>query len=301
MYTELFSRNYGIFTDEEQERLRRSHILIVGCGGIGGTVAHCLARSGVGRFTLIDFDTYEPTNSNRQMACFSHTMGQNKARAVKEQILAINPDAEVTFHEKILTHEEIEKRIPTVDIVFPAADDLAFSTLVFDAAYRLGKPALFIIPSATHAYISIIRPGKATVHEIVGVPRISSYNLLSSFLASPEFKKLAAPYYVKAGWRKEVAEKFKTEKVRPPQICPVVWTASSIGSFEVVKLLSKKWKPAGSPQFIKITHKKIAYYNLFVPSYESIAAWLRKAVAYITAQKFLRKLEHRAHSTAEKI
>lgn len=297
MYTELFSRNYGIFTEEEQERLRRSHILIVGCGGIGGTVAQCLARSGIGRFTLIDFDTYEPTNANRQMACFSHTIGKNKACAVREQILGINPDAEVTCHENILTHEEIEKRIPTADLVFPAADDLAFSTIVFDAAHRLGKPALFIIPSAAHAYISIILPEKPTVHEIVGVPKISSYTVLAELLNSSIAKKLTAAYYAKAGWRKEVAEKYKTEKVRPPQICPVVWTASSIGSFEVVKLLSKKWKPAGSPRFIKITHKKVAYYNLFVPSYESLAAWIRKAVLHFAAQHYLRQQKRKTQHT----
>ncbi|HQP31124.1 MAG TPA: ThiF family adenylyltransferase, partial [Deltaproteobacteria bacterium] len=65
-YQELFARNYGIFSQAEQERLRQACILIVGCGGIGGTVAVMLARSGVGRFILVEFDDYSPSNMNRQ-------------------------------------------------------------------------------------------------------------------------------------------------------------------------------------------------------------------------------------------
>jgi tRNA A37 threonylcarbamoyladenosine dehydratase len=76
-YEKLFQRNYGIFSRDEQQRIRQASILILGCGGIGGLVAIILARSGVSQF--VDFDSYEPTNMNRQIACFVDTIGRNKA------------------------------------------------------------------------------------------------------------------------------------------------------------------------------------------------------------------------------
>ena len=86
VYNQLFYRNRGIFTEDEQERIRGGSILIVGCGGVGGMVAIMLARSGVGRFILVEFDTYEPTNMNRQVACFGNTIGRNKAQVIREDI-----------------------------------------------------------------------------------------------------------------------------------------------------------------------------------------------------------------------
>ena len=121
--------------------------MIVGCRGIGGAEAIILARSGVGRFVLVEFDNYEPTNMNRQIACFTHTIGRNKAQVVKEHILRINPDSEVTVFDRYLSHPEIADLIPQVDLVFPAADDFAFSLFVFRDAQRLGKMALMVVPA----------------------------------------------------------------------------------------------------------------------------------------------------------
>ena len=117
-YEDLFARNYGIFSEARQERLRRASVLIVGCGGIGGTVAIILARSGVGRFVLVDFDRYEPTNMNRQIACFADTLGRNKALVIGEQIEKINPEAVIEIHDRLLDHTRIASLIPGVDIVF---------------------------------------------------------------------------------------------------------------------------------------------------------------------------------------
>ena len=92
-YDQLFYRNRGVFSKGEQQGIRQGRILIVGCGGIGGAVAIMLARSGVGRFLIVEPDRYEPTNMNRQIACFAHTIGRNKAQVVKEHIQRINPES----------------------------------------------------------------------------------------------------------------------------------------------------------------------------------------------------------------
>ena len=95
MYENYFERNYGVFTAEEQTRIRKSKIVIVGNGGIGGLVAVILARSGIENFVLYDFDEYSISNLNRQIGCFQDTIGRKKAEVIKEQILAINPQANV--------------------------------------------------------------------------------------------------------------------------------------------------------------------------------------------------------------
>ena len=61
-----------------------------------------LARTGIGHFVLYEYDTYSPTNMNRQIACFTDTLGVNKAVAIREMILRINPEAEVCAHQEAL-------------------------------------------------------------------------------------------------------------------------------------------------------------------------------------------------------
>ena len=60
MYEQFFERNFGVFTPEEQQRVRDARVVIVGCGGIGGLVAVTLARSGLEHFVLYEYDTYQP-------------------------------------------------------------------------------------------------------------------------------------------------------------------------------------------------------------------------------------------------
>lgn len=86
------SRSSLLLTPAQMETLRRSHILLFGLGGVGGYAAEALARSGVGRLTLIDGDTVSPTNLNRQLAALSSTIGQNKANVMAARLQDAAPD-----------------------------------------------------------------------------------------------------------------------------------------------------------------------------------------------------------------
>ena len=66
-YKFLFERNYGVFSPEEQEKLRNANVLIIGSGGIGGIVAISLARSGVENMTIYEYDAFQVSNLNRQI------------------------------------------------------------------------------------------------------------------------------------------------------------------------------------------------------------------------------------------
>lgn len=95
-----FSRTELLLGTEAMDRLRDSQIVIYGVGGVGSYVAEGLARSGVGRFVLIDDDCVCLTNLNRQLHATHRTVGQPKVEAMKARILDINPKAEVITHQR---------------------------------------------------------------------------------------------------------------------------------------------------------------------------------------------------------
>ena len=290
-YRELFQRNYGIFSEDEQERIRRARVLIVGCGGIGGTVAVILARSGVERFVLCDFDVYSPTNMNRQIACFADTLGRKKTEVVRETILRINPAAVVTAYTELLPHARIAGLMGDADFVLPAADDLAFSLIVFRDAQRLGKPALMVNPAGTWAHVSVILPGAPSIEEIEGVPKLGSYEALRDMLEVRRYK-LGTYFYVPLGdWRIDYYRGFIEENFRPTQICPIVWLSSCISAFEVLKVLSGKWKPVASPRYWEITAKRVRIRRMNGPSLHTLLVWQRRLMWRIFQSPFGPALE----------
>ncbi|MFH1436423.1 MAG: ThiF family adenylyltransferase [Pseudomonadota bacterium] len=275
-YDDLFDRNYGVLTREQQERLHGSDVLIVGCGGIGGTVAIILARSGVGRFTLVDPDTYEPTNMNRQIGCFKDTLGRNKAEVVREDILRINPEARVEAHGGELPFSEIERLAAPSDLVFPAADDYAYSIMVFRRARKLRKPALMIVPAGLWSIVTIIRPSGPTVEDIHGVPPVGTYRELKEIFETRKYKLATLFYTTLGGWRKEYYRDFIESGLPPAQICPVVWLASSAGALEAVKLLSGKEKPVAAPWYWLISKDGIRKQHIRRPGVYSLLVLQRK-------------------------
>ena len=73
------------------ETIRRSQVLCVGLGGVGGLAAELVARLGVGAMTIVDADTVEPTNINRQIPALTSTVGQSKAIVMADSLMDINP------------------------------------------------------------------------------------------------------------------------------------------------------------------------------------------------------------------
>jgi tRNA A37 threonylcarbamoyladenosine dehydratase len=180
-YDELFERNLGIFTEAEQERNSDAKVVIVGCGGIGGVVAIALARSGVQNFILIEFDTFSPSNMNRQITCFSDTQGVNKALTVKDSILKINPEAQIHVYEQALTREKIWMTIRMGDVIMPAADDWAISITMLGRCKELGKPAIMSYPVGALGRVSTFMPNSPYAAECLAMPFKCSIEDLREF------------------------------------------------------------------------------------------------------------------------
>lgn len=104
-----FSRTQLLLGEEAMKKLKESRVAVFGIGGVGGYVCEALVRSGVGAFDLIDDDKVCLTNLNRQIIATRKTVGKYKAEVMKERMLEINPDAEITVHKCFFLPENAEE------------------------------------------------------------------------------------------------------------------------------------------------------------------------------------------------
>ncbi len=113
--------------EEKSERLRQAHVLVVGVGGVGAYAAEMLCRAGVGRLTLVDADTVQPTNINRQLPALNSTLGQPKVEVLATRFRDINPEVELTVLPVFLKDENIPQLLDATryDFVVDAIDTLA--------------------------------------------------------------------------------------------------------------------------------------------------------------------------------
>jgi molybdopterin/thiamine biosynthesis adenylyltransferase len=150
-YKEAFSRNQGILTEEEQERLRSSHVAIAGMGGVGGVHLMTLARLGIGRFTIADPDSFEIANFNRQVGAKVSTLGRQKVDAMAEEVRAINPEVEIRILPVHVDKENVNGFLDGADVFVDGIDffEIDARRLLFNESYRRG---LWAVTAGPHAF-----------------------------------------------------------------------------------------------------------------------------------------------------
>ncbi len=105
-------------------RLAAAHVCVVGIGGVGSWAVEALARSGVGRLTLIDLDHVAESNINRQIHASETTLGQAKVLAMRERIATFNPACAVGCVEEFVTPDNVAALLPACDVVIDAIDQV---------------------------------------------------------------------------------------------------------------------------------------------------------------------------------
>ena len=138
-----FSRTELLLGKENMEKLAAAHVCIFGIGGVGGYVAEALARSGVGHLELVDNDVVCLSNLNRQIIATHETLGRYKADVMKERILSINPEAEVTVHKCFyLPETRSQFDFTNYDYVVDAIDTVAGKIALVLQAEESGTPII---------------------------------------------------------------------------------------------------------------------------------------------------------------
>lgn len=123
-----------------QKRLRNAKVLCVGAGGLGSPALMYLAAAGVGTLGVVDFDTVDESNLQRQVIHGQSDIGRPKAQSAADSIREINPQVRVVVHETALDRENIFDIFASYDLIVDGTDNFATRYLVNDAAVLLGKP-----------------------------------------------------------------------------------------------------------------------------------------------------------------
>lgn len=124
---------------DRMEHLRNSHVLVVGLGGVGAYAAEMICRAGVGKMTIVDADTVQPSNINRQLPALHSVIGRPKAEVLAERFRDINPDLELTVLPVYLKDETIPELLDSAkfDFVVDAIDTVAPKCyLIYNALKR---------------------------------------------------------------------------------------------------------------------------------------------------------------------
>lgn len=127
---------------EAQEKLKFSNICIVGCGGIGCALAELLARAGVGKITLIDPDTIEMSNLQRQLAFTPQDLGFYKAETLAKRLGQINPNVQIDYINQAITGNNAESIIGQQDLVLDGCDQFETRYLVNQICVKLNVPLI---------------------------------------------------------------------------------------------------------------------------------------------------------------
>ena len=138
---EWYSRTQLLVGEEGVNKLRNSHVLVVGLGGVGAYAAEQLARAGIGKMTIIDSDTVNITNKNRQLLALDSTIGRAKVDVMAERIRDINPDVEVVAINQYLKDQPIiDLMEQPFDFVVDAIDTLSPKLALIKGALDRGIP-----------------------------------------------------------------------------------------------------------------------------------------------------------------
>ena len=138
-----FTREEALLGPEAMERLRKAHVAVFGLGGVGSWAAEALARAGVGRLTLVDFDTVSLTNVNRQLYALTSTLGRRKVEVAAERIRDISPETEaVPLIRRYEAGTREELLSPGYDYIVDAIDLVSCKLDLIQSAMERGIPIL---------------------------------------------------------------------------------------------------------------------------------------------------------------
>lgn len=127
---------------EGQEKIQQSHVLVVGCGGLGNAAAPLLVAAGIGELTLIDFDDVDLSNLQRQIHFTNHDIGHNKAEALQEHLAQLNPHVKINVIKEKADEVLLQIVAKDVDMILDCTDNFAIRQATNMVAQHHGIPLI---------------------------------------------------------------------------------------------------------------------------------------------------------------
>ncbi|MBN1345572.1 MAG: ThiF family adenylyltransferase [Phycisphaerae bacterium] len=172
-YQQVYQRNIGIFTPDQQDALRAAKVTVAGVGGVGGIEAVTLARFGIGELSIMDPGLFDEPDMNRQYGAMQSTIGQNKAAATARILRDVNPFMKLNVLETAPTgRAELEAFMRGSDLVIDAIDYVGFDykAMFAEIARDLGVLNLTAPIPGFGAIMMIFAPDRMTMEEFYDAP-----------------------------------------------------------------------------------------------------------------------------------
>jgi molybdopterin/thiamine biosynthesis adenylyltransferase len=167
---ERYARNMKSFSLQDQKTLLESRVTIVGCGGLGGTVAEILARIGVGNLVLIDGDAFEESNLNRQLFSTERSIDQSKAAAAEKRLKRVNAAIDVTHHRCHLDDDNAFEMVDGSNVTADCLDNLPTRFTLQTASRTAGIPMVSAAVGGHSGHLTAIFPEDQGLELIFGDP-----------------------------------------------------------------------------------------------------------------------------------
>ena len=183
-YQTAFSRNIGWITRQEQDTLKSKRIAIAGLGGVGGSHLLTLARLGVGKFNISDFDRFELPNFNRQAGATLSHLTRPKVDVLAEMALDINPTLNIKKFSLGVNTDNLSEFLTGVDVYVDGLDFFAFDAreMVFAYCAEHGIPAITAAPLGMGAALINFLPGQMSFEEYFQLNGKSETDKILNFL-----------------------------------------------------------------------------------------------------------------------
>ena len=167
---ERYCRNQKTLSNADQLRLLRSHVAIIGLGGLGGTVTEILARIGIGQMTLVDGDCFDESNLNRQLLSSPANVGKSKAETAKLRVQEINPAIEVHTVPEFFRADNGQAILHGTQLAIDCLDTIADRFILEDSCRKASIPLISAAIGGSSGQATVIFPEDPGLKDIYGPP-----------------------------------------------------------------------------------------------------------------------------------
>lgn len=243
-FEKAFSRNLGLLTIDDQEKLKNTRAAVPGLGGVGGSHLMTLTRTGFGKFNIADFDEFDPVNVNRQVGARLSTFGRKKLDVMKEDALDANPYLEINTFSQGVTKENIDEFLRDVDIVIDSIDFFNFEARRF-LFKEAAKRGLYVITAGSLGFSSAV-----LIFSPTGMGFDEYFNINDKMTMTEKYISFAIGLAPKALHLKYLKmKKIDFNKKAGPSLNIGCQLCSGIAAAEAVKIVLNKGKVRPVPYY----------------------------------------------------
>lgn len=231
-YNTAFSRNIGWVTEEEQERLRNCRVAIGGLGGVGGVHLLTLARLGIGKFNVADFDKFDFVNFNRQVGATMSSIDRPKIEVLEEMARDINPELELRLFPEGISTKNLDEFLEGVDVYVDGLDFFVFDIRrkTFAACQSKGIPVVTAAPLGLGTAVLVFSPTGMSCEDYFGFDGCDELEMAIRFLIG------LSPAVLQRGYVADMSRISLPERRGPSSIASCQLCAG-VAAVETLKLL----------------------------------------------------------------